>query len=64
MTETFEELDLENKIRKLAYEKWQKAGCPLTNDEDRKKFWLEAEKEILPIKAITSPPLPKAPLSE
>jgi hypothetical protein len=33
----------EDKIRDLAYEKWQASGCP---EGDGVEFWLEAEREI------------------
>lgn len=38
--------ELENEIRELAYKKWISAGCPITSDEERNRFWLEAEQEI------------------
>jgi len=38
---------LEARIRRLAYDNWEAAGCPMTTDEDRQKFWYEAEKSVL-----------------
>ena len=38
---------LEMRIRKIAYNNWEAAGCPLTTDEDRQKFWYDAEKQVL-----------------
>lgn len=38
--------DLEKEIRELAYQKWVTAGCPLTSEEERNNFWLNAEQEI------------------
>jgi len=39
--------NLEARIRRLAYNNWEAAGCPLTTDEDRQKFWYEAEMSVL-----------------
>lgn len=39
--------NLEARIRRLAYSNWEAAGCPMTTDEDRQKFWYQAEKQIL-----------------
>jgi hypothetical protein len=54
------EKTLENEIRDLAYSKWEDAGCPETSDEERNRFWYEAEQEILSIKKIS----PKSLLSK
>lgn len=37
---------MEPSIQELAYQKWQSAGCP-SNEEEKNRFWLEAEQEIL-----------------
>ena len=42
--------ELEKQIRELAYQKWANAGCPATNEEERNRFWFEAEQEIINIK--------------
>lgn len=34
----------EERIRLLAYQKWEQAGCP---DGDGFDFWVEAEREVL-----------------
>lgn len=47
------EKTLESEIRDLAYSKWETAGCPDTSDEERNRFWYEAEQEILAIKKIS-----------
>ena len=39
--------DFEIRVRELAYQKWEKAGCPFTTEEERNSFWFEAEQEIL-----------------
>jgi hypothetical protein len=39
--------EFENKIRQLAYKKWEEAGCPITGQDARNTFWYEAEKEVL-----------------
>jgi hypothetical protein len=44
---------IESEIRELAYFKWEKAGCPSTNEEERKEYWLEAEKEVMKIKTVS-----------
>lgn len=36
-------LDNEEKVRVLAYEIWEKAGCP---EGDGVEFWLQAESEL------------------
>ena len=36
--------DLRNRIRELAYHKWQQAGCIVGED---KRFWKEAENEFI-----------------
>lgn len=39
---------LESEVRELAYSKWEEAGCPfITTEDERNRFWFEAEKEIL-----------------
>jgi hypothetical protein len=38
---------MEDKIREIAYQKWESAGCPLTTEKERNRFWFEAEQEIL-----------------
>jgi hypothetical protein len=38
---------LESEIRNLAYQNWETAGCPKTTEEERNKFWYEAEQKIL-----------------
>jgi len=38
---------LESQIRDLAYSKWESAGCPfITCEDERNRFWYEAEKEL------------------
>ena len=39
-----EALSSESKIRELAYEKWESAGCP---EGDGVEFWLAAERQII-----------------
>ena len=36
-------MDVHGTISRVAYEKWEKAGCP---SGDGLEFWLEAEKEL------------------
>lgn len=36
-------MQMEGKIRELAYLKWEAAGCPQT---DGVEFWLQAEEEL------------------
>lgn len=36
--------ELKDRIRNLAYQKWQMSGCPQGQD---KKFWSEAENDII-----------------
>ncbi len=37
----------ETQVRELAYQNWKDAGCPLTTEDERNRFWFEAEQEIL-----------------
>ena len=37
----------ETQVRELAYQKWEQAGCPITTEDERNRFWFEAEQEIL-----------------
>jgi hypothetical protein len=39
-------LEMEQKIRELAYQKWQEAGCPHCTPE---AFWLAAQRDIIAV---------------
>lgn len=39
--------EFEAQVRELAYQKWESAGCPLTTEDERNRFWFEAEQEII-----------------
>jgi hypothetical protein len=49
---------METTIRELAYQKWEAAGCPPTSEDERNRFWFEAEQEVLkkPAPSRSSPP--------
>lgn len=38
---------MEARIREIAYQKWEAAGCPFTTEDERNRFWYEAEQEVL-----------------
>lgn len=47
---------LESQIRDLAYSKWEDAGCPfITCENERNRFWFEAEKELTKPKTSATP---------
>ena len=39
--------EFEAQVRELAYQNWEKAGCPPTTQDERNRFWFEAEQIIL-----------------
>lgn len=47
------EQSLEVRIRERAYEIWNAQGCP---DGRADEYWLTAEREILTVPAMKSPP--------
>jgi Protein of unknown function (DUF2934) len=42
-------LDANDEIRRLAYQRWQEAGCPDCNGA---RFWLDAEREVFQVRRL------------